>query len=411
MKDELPASDLPSVTGSSSVDNVCTFPQDKKLRSNFAACSLVCRSWTHRSRSHFFRDCLLLLHYRNAADFGKLLRSPYCTILPHVRQLTMENNGHCYRAFDDIKEELKLLVGVESLRLSGSSWAVHGAAPRRGFMASLGSVVELEIDCADLGDFDHALLIICAFPSLDRLSLRRLSILPRLTEKRHRSLDSPYMPPSWIQPNESLLRPPPLSVLSLRAPAMIPIIDWLNWTDSCHITCLELHFPCSMNSENTSPLVQYLQNLCGTLEHLTLSSRGTVHITEILDLRNFRNLRTLHFEHAPISFRVPYPLELSLVPLVRRITSPVLESVCFTFHDHRLFPSVSWTTLDDFFSESDFPNLKFVRFLRSTMDNWTNADFTSVVNHSFPRIKALGLLQIEFAAGVELAEKMWMLRV
>lgn len=157
-----------------------------------------------RSRFHFFEDCRMLLLSKNAPAFAELLRSPFCTILPHVRQLTIVN--HCKGwsrdalAFDNIKEALRLLVGLESLRLGGSSWVMHGAAPRRGFMSALGSVVELEIDCGDLGDFDHALLIICAFPSLQRLYIHQFS-LSGIVQTRPQSLYSPcapYTPPAWI---------------------------------------------------------------------------------------------------------------------------------------------------------------------------------------------------------------------
>ncbi|KAJ7693399.1 hypothetical protein B0H17DRAFT_1199911 [Mycena rosella] len=116
----------------------------KKLRANLAACSLVCHAWMRRSRHHFFQDCRLLIHLNNTILFGELLRSSFCTILPHVHALAMRNNGESM--FHEIRDALKLLTNLKSLRLGGSNWDAHGAPPPREFMTSLSrSVVELEM--------------------------------------------------------------------------------------------------------------------------------------------------------------------------------------------------------------------------------------------------------------------------
>jgi hypothetical protein len=50
-------------------------PKQRRATSNLAACSLVCRGWTPRSRFHFFTDCSLLIrvNYKNTVAFGKSL--------------------------------------------------------------------------------------------------------------------------------------------------------------------------------------------------------------------------------------------------------------------------------------------------------------------------------------------------
>ncbi|KAJ7472694.1 hypothetical protein FB451DRAFT_301323 [Mycena latifolia] len=371
----------------------------KKLRGNLAACSLVCRDWNRRSRSHFFSDCRLLVRYRNTAAFGELLRSPHCTILPHVRRLTMENNGACI--FDTIKEELKLLTGVESLKLSGSNWAVHGSAPRRGFMASLPTVVELDVDCETLGDFDHTLLVICAFPTLRRLTLPHIPM--PLGCREHDSLFAPYppyTPPAWIRPTEHLIRPAALSSLSISAPATIPILHWLNWTGSCRLTRLELDLPSETKSWNIPPLAQFLYIARASLEHLKLSSAAAEleNIAHVLDLSNFKNLRTLCFDN--LFQYAGLSLEGALVSIVRSLASRLLESVSFLFDDHKLFARIPWSEIDDFLSSSDFPNLQFVRFSMDGLHTATeNASFIWAVKSAFLRIGALGLLQIHTPAG------------
>ncbi|KAF8143865.1 hypothetical protein K438DRAFT_595223 [Mycena galopus ATCC 62051] len=334
------------------------FQRVKRVRANLASCSLVCRRWNHRSRVQFFKDCRLLLHYHNAPAFGKLLRSPCCTILSHVRQLTIVNRGNAWsRApFDDIKEELRLLVRLESLKLSGSSWAMHGAAPTRGFMSALApSVVELEIDCPSLGEFDHALLIICAFPSLQRLHVHQFAISS--VQPKSPSLSPPYppyTPPAWIHPNESLLRPPPFSALRIDAPAMIPLFHWLNWAASHHLTRLELFLrtKSALTTEGTGPLKRYL-SLSASLEHLKLVSPPdnqpsllpTAALSALFDLHTFKKLRTLHIElqrGVSDSASASIQIEQAVVPIVQSITSSVFERATFVFDDRSVFTQVPW---------------------------------------------------------------------
>ncbi|KAJ7153631.1 hypothetical protein C8R46DRAFT_470972 [Mycena filopes] len=367
----------------------------KNTRANLAAYSLVCRAWTHRSRTHFFRECRLLLHYYNARAFGRLLRSPICTILPHVRHLTMANNGDCHGTFDDIKAELKLLTGVESLKLSGSSWAAHGAAPRRGFMSSLASVAELEIDCPDVGDFDHAALIICAFPALRRLSVRGCRF-GRYQDERHRILRPPfpaYMPPSWLQQDDAaLVRPPHLASLSIDAPGMPFILDWLNWASSHHVTRLELSLDAPPSP--VQPVTDYLAGLCDSLEYLKLSSLRLDggHLPDKFDMAKFQQLRELHLHKLQ-----PYDseaLEESLLPIIQSLASnTVLEMVWLDF-DSPPPDERGWcSTLDRFFSHAD--NLPALKAFRLSLPGTPGpAGSEPEFREWFPLTHAKGLLEL-----------------
>jgi hypothetical protein len=377
------------------IDIVAT-QRAKWRRSDLAACSLVCRAWTQRSRLHFFSDCRLLLHYYNAPKFGRLLASPHCTILPHVRRLTMEGTV----IFDDIKEELKLLQRVESLKLTGKSWAAHGAPPRRGFMASLATVLELDIDCADLGEFDHALLVICAFPALRRLSLPSLAMPTSATTDWNGTLFhpyEPYVPSAWLRLRAELIRPPPLVELSIKAPAIVPILHWLNWTGSCHgVVRLDLELPVKMGSWDSPPLVEFLRNSCDTLEHLKLGCAAMQlhNIAEVFDLGSHPSLRTLSF-NLTFPDGDQSPLEGSLLSIVQSIGSSIFESVSFTLDDNRLLHRIQASPLDEFFSNSTF-NLKLVTFSRSGEPSASDGvDFATSVKELFPRIAARGLLSLQ----------------
>ncbi|KAJ7759571.1 hypothetical protein B0H16DRAFT_1816201 [Mycena metata] len=149
----------------------------KAVRSDLAACALVCRAWSARSRFHLFR---LFLAFRltkyNLTTFTTLIRSEHCTIVPYVQELTLYKNGGYVYQFDEISDVLEKVTAVKRLRMTGDTWEVHGAAPRRGFMKSLPHVTHLEVDCANLGDFDHALQIFCAFPAPLHLSVQNFNV-------------------------------------------------------------------------------------------------------------------------------------------------------------------------------------------------------------------------------------------
>ncbi|KAJ6561765.1 hypothetical protein B0H19DRAFT_1259413 [Mycena capillaripes] len=206
----------------------------------------------------------------------------------------MVDNGDCHVEFDAIKEELGLLIILESGKFFGTCWAVHGAAPRLGFISSLVNVVELEIDCFDVGEFDHALLIICAFPSLRRLCLPTFSITIKLT---FQILFSPCRP---FTLTTSVL-PPPLSCLVLGhipVPTFISLLHWLSSEESQHVTRLELTLL------GGALLYDPLEDLKLVLPAHLRRLEPSVFL-EFLDLQNFQSLRILHIEfplsHPPSS--------------------------------------------------------------------------------------------------------------
>ncbi|KAJ7025758.1 hypothetical protein C8F04DRAFT_1127484 [Mycena alexandri] len=366
----------------------------KKVRATLASCSLVCRGWVYQSRFNFFRDCRLLVHLNNALAFAALLRSPYCTILPHVRRLTMVMNslrvfaqGDTFRGFDDINDDLRLLAAVESLKLSGSCWAAHGAPPRRGFMSSLAGVVDLEIDCPDMGDLDHASLIICAFPALRRLTVHQFSIPENLQLPT-------YTPPTWIRPNEDHLRPPPLSSLCITCPALMPVLAWLNWAGSSCVTRLELSFS-SLSLGKTLPLRNYLRGLSHSLEYLTIRSPSLVesrYIHQNFDLRDFTHLRAVHFEQ--LHQRELGCLKFSLLPILQSLTSPELETLAFVFEEPKLHNDPqSWRLLDQFFCQSQLPGLKTVQFSGPAVQQGVDGALRTWLS----RTDAMGILDIQIS--------------
>jgi hypothetical protein len=81
-------------------------------------CSLVCREWVFRSRSHVFKKCSL--PPSKIPGFCELLRSPACTLLPHVRTIfhTIHHNLEDYHCFNAIAADLHRLTNVRELNLT-----------------------------------------------------------------------------------------------------------------------------------------------------------------------------------------------------------------------------------------------------------------------------------------------------
>ncbi|KAJ7856675.1 hypothetical protein B0H14DRAFT_2752389, partial [Mycena olivaceomarginata] len=95
-------------------------------RPSLTTCSLVSREWVSRCRSHLFKKCSLkhpvppspfksrLIH------FCDLLRSPYCTFLPHVCAIYLIHfDRQDYGCFDEIAADLDRLSQITRLRVIG----------------------------------------------------------------------------------------------------------------------------------------------------------------------------------------------------------------------------------------------------------------------------------------------------
>ncbi|KAJ7680724.1 hypothetical protein DFH06DRAFT_1405370 [Mycena polygramma] len=363
----------------------------KKLRANLAACSLVCRAWLCRSRYHFFQNCRLLVHLNNTLPFGKLLRSPTCTILPQLETLTLRNNGESF--FHEIQDALKLLTNLKSLRLYGHNWAAHGAPPPCEFLSSLSSVIELEIDCKMLGHFDHMVQTFCAIPSVTRLVVRRLRQPPLRS-----AFATPFPCPT------TLTNLPQLSSLLLDTPAIIPIVHWLHKAGLHHLTTLELSLPLFEEGKDRLPLLHYFQSLSVSLEHFTL---GASHndagaplndLERVFEFSTFKNLRTCRFTNLFPDF-YSCPLECAIPSIVCSIASP-LQNLTFETESNAIgsFSCISWDALDQFLSEQQ--DLRAVVFEGSSNSDSSTKYYTrkAVLNvdieQAFPRVKSKGILDI-----------------
>ncbi|KAJ6505690.1 hypothetical protein C8R47DRAFT_1037645 [Mycena vitilis] len=389
----------------------------KRIRANLAACSLVCRAWLYRSRRHFFYRCRLLLHSQNIHGFAVLIRSPLCTIRSYVHQLSLRNDGDFPRQFDGISDVLAQLTKVTSLRLSGADWAAHGAPPRRGFMKSLPNVVDLELDCADGGDMDHALQIFCAFPALATLSVKAFTTKEECLWR----LDPPvpYTHADYILPK--LVTPPAhLSTLSIEAPAVFHILHWLDWVGDVRLTTLNLRLATCTEADVTC-LRRFLQSQSATLEDCIITHRFSGldqgQINHILDFSAFKCLQRLHIGPLFGWLSAPGPIHTALPSVIRTLRSPVLASLTLEFQAARFDCTFAlpeaWSSIDTFLADTVVsaaaakrppfslrivttplppPANQVIQTVVSTLDKYERA--VKVMTTGFPRLHALGALEI-----------------
>ncbi|KAJ8095988.1 hypothetical protein PM082_015209 [Marasmius tenuissimus] len=87
--------------------------------SSLLVCSLVCKSWTSRSRCHLLgtpKALNRLINARNALAFNNLLVSPHCSLIPHLLRLNIQYDPpKSHRA--GLEEVWKTLHSYPSLSL------------------------------------------------------------------------------------------------------------------------------------------------------------------------------------------------------------------------------------------------------------------------------------------------------
>ncbi|KAJ7652779.1 hypothetical protein DFH06DRAFT_533720 [Mycena polygramma] len=393
----------------------------KRIRANLAACSLVCRAWLYRSRRHFFYRCRLLLHSQNIHGFAALIRSPLCTIRSYVHQLSLRNDGHTPRQFDGISDVLAQLTKVTSLRLIGPVWAAHGAPPRRGFMKSLPNVVDLEVDCADGGDVDHALQIFCAFPALATLSVKAFAT----KAERLWRLDPPvpYTHADYLLP-ELVTPPTHLSTLSIEAPAVFHILHWLDWVGHVRLTTLNLRLATCTEADVTC-LRRFLQSQSATLEDCTIihhfSRLDEAQVNHILDFSAFKRLQRVHIGPLFGVLAALGAIHTTLPSVIRTLHSGVFTCLTLEFHatrfDTHLALPEAWASIDTFLANNvvsavaakrppfslriftsplPTPTNKDTQTMVSTLEKYERA--VEVLTTGFPRLHALGALDLRLDA-------------
>ncbi|KAJ6551406.1 hypothetical protein B0H19DRAFT_1378147 [Mycena capillaripes] len=345
------------------------------------ACSLVCRSWVPRSRSHLFETCTLAPD--NILLFRELLRSPNnCTFVRHVHSVAafrdhLHRNDDC---FNEIAADLRTLTQVRTLRMTlyirAAPASADGYFRAPGFVAAFPHVTRLVLTC-DFQDRNAPpaplVEVLAFFPALQVLHIREM--FGSLAET---PVGARAAPPKGLHSLE----------LGLRAAG--PILAWLHAfnhlpnVDSVTLPLLQL---CDAPTVRAA-----LQQLGGALRHLDIKLTwmlcGTPEAdpTSVFDLALHTSLRTLTIRD--FSWPQREDIQNHFLALITRLASPALECLAFDV-DLWLYQSLNWAALDAFLSPARFPLLRRVAFRCSS-----GTDRRRFLRGALPKLNASGVLQI-----------------
>lgn len=162
-----------------------------------AACALVCRSWLQHSRFLQFDSawgsagiCLDLHHQPQALpELASLLRSPFCTISPHVRKLGLVSLSYGSRSdlmqLTTLKDLTHITLGDVGSNNKKSGWA-NGIQPKviLAFLACFEQIRSLDLSRFVFSSFEDLRCIICSCPRLHSLELWHIDGMERSTNGR-----------------------------------------------------------------------------------------------------------------------------------------------------------------------------------------------------------------------------------
>ncbi|KAJ7318122.1 hypothetical protein DFH08DRAFT_400333 [Mycena albidolilacea] len=350
-------------------------------RPSLKTCSLVSREWVSRCRSHLFKKCSLNHHpspfKSRLIHFCDLLRSPYCTLLPHVCGIyhLIHFDRQDYDCFDEIAADLGRLTKLRELRMTFMT-SYHPAKLDFFLHTAFPKITRLHLDlCAMPGPLVN---MICLFPALQELEIGTSGDIP---------------------PAHPIPKPPPeLRSLTLSEGSMGQILAWLDAVG---------HLP-NVRSLTLSPVrrsdmlvvTTALQHLGDALHHLSINTaydvaEDYVNAIDIFDLSLHRNLETLHIH----SDSLCYSGEKEMIPLITKLVAPTLERLSVALDlGLSMYQRLDWAALDTFLSPDQFPRLRAVTFQCSQHFDHDNPNDVDFHKHKFlgdalPLLTASGVLQ------------------
>ncbi|KAJ6551419.1 hypothetical protein B0H19DRAFT_1236594 [Mycena capillaripes] len=345
------------------------------------ACSLVCRAWVSRSRSHLFETCTLVP--RNILDFRvrDLLQSFGCTFSSNIRKINVSgfHSSQNNRFFDEITEDLRCLT-IRELEVTFSVTAIAIDADwylRNGFLAAFPHVAHLSLTC-NLEVYSQSAMplvqILCLFPALQTLYIRELTA---------RTAEAPA----------GAVPPPGLHSLQLSLLSTGPILAWLHTFN--HLPNVDSLTLPRLHRQDTEVVRAALQQLGGALRHFDFILTWTPEASEVdslivFDLSLHPNLKTLTIRDKSWYTRHGFDPD-QMITLITIFFAPDLE--CLSLHFvpalYRDRVHFDWAALDAFLSPARFPYLRNVVFAYDT-----DSDELEFLRSVLPSLHASGVLRI-----------------
>jgi hypothetical protein len=214
-------------------------------------CSLVCREWVFRSRSHVFKKCSF--PPSKIPGFCELLQSPACSLLPHVRTIRhiKPYSPKDYDCFKAIAADLGRLTNVRELEIALTTiyhranldYFLRTAFPKiTRLLVTVQLSLPLHWQPQPFGN------MIRLFPALQELHI--------------------YGSGHWEQILTDTVPPPQLRSLALSKSSATPILAWLDAAN--HLPNVHsLRLP-SLSLSDVSTVRAALRRLGTALHHLVI---------------------------------------------------------------------------------------------------------------------------------------------
>ncbi|KAJ7846912.1 hypothetical protein B0H13DRAFT_2406718 [Mycena leptocephala] len=321
-------------------------------------CSLVCREWVFRSRSHVFKKCSL--PPSKIPGFCELLQSPACTLLPHVRTIfhTIHYDLEDYHCFNAVAADLGRLTNVRELNLT-----------LMGIYRSPQPFVNM----------------ICLFPALQELEI--------------------YRSGAWEEIPTDTVPPPQLRSLVLCENSAAPILAWLDAVD--HLPNVHSLTLPPLSLSDLSTVRAALRRLGTALHHLVI---------KLNERESNGGARYLH-RGRPVAPPQPQNVvihdswadyeAIQMIPSITKLAAPALERLSLELNlSQAVYMSLDWASLDAFLSPARFPRLRNVtvkccvhgdHFYQYYVDEELEIeDEHEFLRGAFPLLEASGVLRTEW---------------
>lgn len=339
-------------------------------------CSLVARSWLPRSRHHLFRVhhvYFLRSQLTESLAFLDLLGSPFSTIVPHIRHLTVEVHRQEKQEAGRLNDQMHLLAALTSLEsfcICNAKLQLMNQQSLSQFFGSFPNLRKLDIRCTHFSDMAQFSRLLNAIPNLQQLSLDWIDIkaIPRsnLLSSAFRFLsaafDTPKVPPAC--PDE-FFPPPPASLTMLDiqhidANARAEILQWLASRPFIERLRLSTSTP-----KDVPAVARYLYLLGPSLKELSIQISDQTDSQEAfcraVDLAHNAALHTIRFSLSIYTHYHDRHLRgIHIPPLLSQIKTRSIEEI--HIHVNICVPSdldvIEWDKIEAIINRPNYSGLK-----------------------------------------------------
>ncbi len=173
----------------------------KEWQPELFACSLVCKSWTPRTRYYLFREIVVVS--MNQPSFMQLISNPtLCTFAPYPRSVCIDNSPMPPAKADwfvrEVLPALSMFPNIESMYIAdGSGFLLTKSEEEWDVVlksvSRLTNVVDLRLEECQFRTYDHFASLLSSFRALETVTFDRCKIFKIDPEFR-----STIIPPSSL---------------------------------------------------------------------------------------------------------------------------------------------------------------------------------------------------------------------